>query len=99
MLREPSSGYSSNCDEAMFRVQKSSLSMFWEYSASSTNLASDWLRTKSSPVDEEERKEEEKEKKKKKMDDGVARYFTRFGGVFFICCLGGAALSLASKMI
>jgi len=38
--------------------------MFWEYSASSTNLASDWLRTKSSPVDEEERKEEKRKEKK-----------------------------------
>ena len=27
----------------------------------------------------EEKKEEEK------MDDGVARFFTRFGGIFFIC--------------
>ena len=30
--------------------------MFWEHSASSANIASDWLRAKSSPVDEEERK-------------------------------------------
>ena len=30
--------------------------MFWEYSPYSTNLASDWLRAESSPVDEEERK-------------------------------------------
>ena len=28
--------------------------MFWEYSPSSVNIASDWLRAKSSPVDEEE---------------------------------------------
>ena len=46
--------------------------MFWEYSPSSVNLASDWLRAESPPVDEEEIKI--------KMDDGVARYFTRFGG-------------------
>ena len=37
--------------------------MFWEYSPSSANIASDWLRAKSSPVDEEEIKI--------KMDDGV----------------------------
>ena len=30
--------------------------MFWEYSPFSTNLASDWLRAESSPVDEEDRK-------------------------------------------
>ena len=29
--------------------------MFWEYSSYSTNLASDWLRAESSPVDEKER--------------------------------------------
>ena len=29
--------------------------MFWEYSPYATNLASDWLRAESSPVDEEER--------------------------------------------
>ena len=28
--------------------------MFWEYSPSSANLASDWLRAKIFPVDEEE---------------------------------------------
>ena len=28
--------------------------MFWEYSPSSANIASDWLRAKSCPVDEEE---------------------------------------------
>ena len=27
---------------------------------------------------------DEEEKKNKKMDDGVARFFTRFGGIFFI---------------
>ena len=37
--------------------------MFWEYSPSSTNIASDWLRAESSPVDEEEIKI--------KMGDGV----------------------------
>ena len=30
--------------------------MFWEYSPYSTNLASDWLRAESSPVDGEGRK-------------------------------------------
>ena len=41
-----SSGYLSNGDEAMFGVQKASLNMFLEYSPSSVNLASDWLRAK-----------------------------------------------------
>ena len=41
-----SSGYLSNGDEAMFGVQKALLNMFWEYSPSSVNLASDWLRAK-----------------------------------------------------
>ena len=59
------SEYSSNCDEAIFGVQKASLNMFREYSPSSTNLARDWLRAESSPVDEKEIKI--------KMDDGVAR--------------------------
>ena len=61
MLREPSSGFMSNCDEAIFGVQKASLNMFWEYLPSSANVASDWLRAESSPVDEEEIK----------MNDGV----------------------------
>ena len=46
LLRETSSGYSSNCDEAMFRVQKALPNMFREYSPSLANLASDWLRAK-----------------------------------------------------
>ena len=66
LLREYSSGYSSNCDEAISGVQKVSLNMIWEYSSYSTNLASDWLRAESSPVDEEERKKEKKRKKKEK---------------------------------
>ena len=45
-------------DEAIFGVHKASLNMFWEYSPSPANIASDWLRAKSSPVDEEERKRE-----------------------------------------
>ena len=36
--------YSSNCDEAIFGVQKASLNMFWEHPPYSTNIASDWLR-------------------------------------------------------
>ena len=43
-LIERSSGYSTNCDESL--VQKTSLSMFWEYSPTSANLASDWMRAK-----------------------------------------------------
>ena len=43
-LREPSWKYSSNCDEAIFGVQKASLNMFWEHSPYSTNITSDWLR-------------------------------------------------------
>ena len=54
MLRKPSWEYSSNCDEAIVRVQEDSLNMFREYSPSSANVASDWLRAKSSPVDEAE---------------------------------------------
>ena len=63
LLREPSWEYSSNWDEAIFGVKKASLSMFWEYSPSSTNIASDWLQAESSPEDEEEIKI--------KMDDSV----------------------------
>ena len=56
--------FSSDCsDEAIFGVQKASLNMFWEYSSSSANIASVWLRAESSPVNEEEIKI--------KMDDGV----------------------------
>ena len=40
----------------MFGFKKASLNMFWEYSSSPANAASDWLRAESSPVDEEERK-------------------------------------------
>ena len=60
MLREPSSGSS----------------MFWEYSPSLANLASDWLKAESSPVNEEEIKI--------KMYYGLARYFARFGGIFVV---------------
>ena len=43
-VREPSWEYSSNCDEAIFGVEKASLSMFWEDSPYSTNIAFGWLR-------------------------------------------------------
>ena len=56
MLHEYSSDYSLNCDEAIFGVQKALLNMFWEHSPSSMNTVSDWLRAKSSPVDEEKNK-------------------------------------------
>ena len=46
MLREPSAGYSANCNEAMFGIQKASFKLFREYSPSSANTASDWLRAK-----------------------------------------------------
>ena len=46
LLREPSSGYSSNYAEAVFEVKKTSFNMFWEYSPSSANLVSVWLRAK-----------------------------------------------------
>ena len=45
--------------------------MFRAYRPSSANIAPDWLRAKSSPVDEEEIKI--------KMDGGAARFFTHFG--------------------
>ena len=62
-----------------------------EYLPYLMNLASDWLRAESSPVDEKE---------KKKMDDGITRYFTHFRGNLFIWWLvGGTALSLGPRMI
>ena len=42
LLCRPSWKYSSNCDEAIFGIQKASFNMFWEYSPSSANIASDW---------------------------------------------------------
>ena len=53
MLCEYSSEYLSNCDEAIFGVQKASFNMFWEYLPCLIKLASDWLRVESSLVDEE----------------------------------------------
>ena len=47
-------GYWTNCDEAMFGVQKASLNIFWEYPPSSVNIAFDWLRAENSSVNEEE---------------------------------------------
>ena len=71
MLHKSSSEYSSNCEEAMFRVQKASLNMFWEYSP---HIASDWLWAESSPVDEE----------KIKMDDNVNTSFASEGTDLFV---------------
>ena len=50
--------------------------MFWEYSPSSANIASDWLRAKSSPADEEEIKA--------KMDDLVDISLTSEGIDLFV---------------
>ena len=82
MFCEYSLEYSSNCDEAIFRVQKVSRNIFWEYLPGLTNLVSDWLRAGSSPLDEDEIK----------MDD-VARYFTCFGGkVLYLLTCGRCSL-------
>ena len=48
--------------------------MFWEHSPSSVNIASDWLRAKSSHVDEEEIK----------MDDGMDTSLTFEGTDLFV---------------
>ena len=50
--------------------------MFWEYSRSSVNIASDWLRAKSSPVDDEEIKI--------KMDDDVDTSLASEGIYLFV---------------
>ena len=50
--------------------------MFWEYSPCLANIASDWLRAKSPPVDEEERK--------RKLDDGVDASLTSGGIYLFV---------------
>ena len=50
--------------------------MFWEYLPSSTNLASEWVRTESSSVDEEEIKI--------KMDDGVNTSLASVGIDLFV---------------
>ena len=52
-LRKHDSGSSTNCDEAVFGVQKTSLDMLWELFVELTNLASDWLKPDSSPMEEE----------------------------------------------
>ena len=63
----------------MLEVRKASFNMFWEYSPSSANLASDWLRAESSPVDEEEIKI--------KMDDGsLATSLASEGFLFKVMC-------------
>ena len=54
LLCEYSAGYLSNCDT--HRVQKALLNMLGEYSPYLMNLAFDWLRVESSPVNEEEKK-------------------------------------------
>ena len=64
------------CDKAIFGVQKASFNMFWEYAPSSVNLASDWLREKSSPVDEKEIKI--------KKDDGVDTSLASEGTDLFV---------------
>ena len=66
---EPSWEYLLNCNEVIFRVRKASLNIFWECSPGSANIASDWLRAKSSPVDEE----------KIKMDDSCDTSLTLEG--------------------
>ena len=87
-LREPRWEYSLNCDEAIFRVQKASLNMFWNIRPIRRTLPQiGW--EQSSPVDEEEII---------KMDDGVARFFTRFGGNLLTCGRCSAALSRGPRM-
>ena len=56
-----------NCNEAVFRVQKVSLGMFWEHSPGSVKLASDWLRAKRVLL----RIRKNGLKTKRKMDDDV----------------------------
>ena len=77
LLREPSSGYSTNRDEAMFGIQKAPLNMFREYSPSSTNLASDWLRAKEFLL-------WTRRKEKEKMDDGVDTLLISEGTDLFV---------------
>ena len=48
--------------------------MFWEHSPCSANIASDWLRAKSSPEDEEEIK----------MDDSVVTSLASDGTDLFV---------------
>ena len=52
--------------------------MFWKYLPSSANIASDWLRAESSPVDEEDRKI--------KMDDGVDTSFASKEFTYLLTC-------------
>ena len=54
LLCEPSLGYSLNCGKPISGVQKALLSVYWECTPTSVNLASDWLRAKITPVGEEE---------------------------------------------
>jgi len=64
----------------MFEVQKASLNMFWEYSPSSENLASDWLRAKRVLLWMRKNKKKRKKEKRKEKRNRWCRYFTRFGG-------------------
>ena len=88
-LREPSLDYSSNCDEAIFGVQKASLNMFWEHSLYSTNIASDWLRAEPScgrGRKKEKREEKKKEKKRRKKEEEVSLGSSLASeGIFLIC--------------
>ena len=68
LLREPSSGYSLNCDEAQHV-----LGIFAQFGE---NIASDWLKAESSLVDEEEIKI--------KMDDGVDTSLASEGIYLFV---------------
>ena len=55
-LREPGSGVLTNCDEAVFKVHKrfARHALGTSYSSTSANLASDWFKLESSPVEKEE---------------------------------------------
>ena len=56
------------------KLYSGSKNMFWEYSPSAANIASDWLRAESSPVNEEEIK----------MDDCVDTLLTSEGIDLFV---------------
>ena len=67
LLRDPASGSLRKYDEAMFGVQKASLDMLWDYSPSSANIASDWLRAKRALLQTRKKRLE----RQIKMDDCV----------------------------
>ena len=92
LLHKSCSGYLSNCNEAMFRVQKASLNVFWEHSPSSANLASDWLWAKI------ERQLSCGWGRNRNRNGWLCQCFTGFGGNWPICwpweaqpCLGDPA--------